>query len=76
MTPMLDGVQAVLFDLDGTLLDTVADLHTAINGMLADLGYPLLPEESPLRRHVLYRLSAAEWSAAATSSTIATSASC
>ena len=51
MTPMLDGVQAVLFDLDGTLLDTVADLHTAVNGMLADLGYPLLPEET-VRRYV------------------------
>ena len=44
MTTTLDGVQAVLFDLDGTLLDTVADLHAAVNAMLADVGYPLLPE--------------------------------
>jgi phosphoglycolate phosphatase len=32
--------KAVLLDLDGTLLDTVLDLHTAANGMLADLGHP------------------------------------
>ena len=34
------AVQAVLLDLDGTLLDTVLDLHAAANGMLADLGRP------------------------------------
>jgi phosphoglycolate phosphatase len=32
--------KAVLLDLDGTLLDTVLDLHAAANGMLADLGRP------------------------------------
>jgi phosphoglycolate phosphatase len=34
------GVKAVLLDLDGTLLDTVLDLHAAADGMLADLGRP------------------------------------
>ncbi len=32
------SIKAVLLDLDGTLLDTVLDLHAAANGMLADLG--------------------------------------
>lgn len=32
------AVRAVLLDLDGTLLDTVLDLHAAANGMLRDLG--------------------------------------
>jgi phosphoglycolate phosphatase len=33
-------IKAVLLDLDGTLLDTVLDLHAAACGMLGDLGRP------------------------------------
>lgn len=36
---------AVLLDLDGTLLDTVADLTAAANAMLAELERPPLAEE-------------------------------
>ncbi len=30
----------ILFDLDGTLLDTIGDLHTAVNYALSQFGYP------------------------------------
>ncbi|MFP5406379.1 MAG: HAD hydrolase-like protein, partial [Gammaproteobacteria bacterium] len=35
----------VIIDLDGTLLDTVADLAAATNGMLRDFDRPALPLE-------------------------------
>jgi phosphoglycolate phosphatase len=35
--------QAVLFDLDGTLLDTLADLGNAMNRVLAARGFPTHP---------------------------------
>lgn len=35
--------QAVIFDLDGTLLDSLEDLANAVNGMLASAGYPQHP---------------------------------
>jgi phosphoglycolate phosphatase len=39
-------VDAVLFDLDGTLLDTIPDLHAAVSAMLRDLGRAELPLEA------------------------------
>lgn len=37
--------KAILFDLDGTLLDTVADIAAGVNGMLAELGRPQRTEQ-------------------------------
>lgn len=39
----LPPFQAILLDLDGTLLDTIPDLAAASNAMLAELGAPPLP---------------------------------
>ena len=35
-----------MFDLDGTLLDTLADLANAMNAALAELGFPTHPVEA------------------------------
>ena len=40
------GFQAILFDLDGTLLDTLADIACAANAGLKALGFPAHPVES------------------------------
>ncbi len=40
---MFSQVQAVLFDLDGTLIDSAPDLGGAANQMRADRGLPCLP---------------------------------
>ena len=38
--------QLAIFDLDGTLLDTISDLSTACNVALETFGYPLHSEET------------------------------
>lgn len=48
---MPDAVQAVFFDLDGTLADTAPDLGGALNELLAELGRPPV-EEDVFRPHV------------------------
>ena len=40
------GPKAVLFDLDGTLLDTLDDLAASMNGVLTDEGLPTAPAEA------------------------------
>lgn len=37
---MIDIYKAVIFDLDGTLLDTLGDLHAAVNHALRAFGFP------------------------------------
>ena len=42
-------MKTVIFDLDGTLLDTVDDLKDSINAMLTQFGYPTLTKEQVKR---------------------------
>ncbi|MDD3981143.1 MAG: HAD family hydrolase [Spirochaetia bacterium] len=42
---MIHTPRAVLFDLDGTLADTIEDLGGAFNSVLASRGYPVIPVE-------------------------------
>ncbi|MFP5418487.1 MAG: HAD-IA family hydrolase [Gammaproteobacteria bacterium] len=44
MTNKIDGIQAVLFDLDGTLVDTAPDLGYALNLQRARHGLPPLAD--------------------------------
>ncbi|MCX7024095.1 MAG: HAD-IA family hydrolase [Spirochaetes bacterium] len=37
--------RAVIFDLDGTLVDTIADIAAIMNSVLASFGYPARPVE-------------------------------
>ncbi|WP_244516254.1 phosphoglycolate phosphatase [Halomonas daqiaonensis] len=48
MHPILDGIELVAFDLDGTLIDSVPDLALAVDAALADLGLPP-PGETKVR---------------------------
>jgi phosphoglycolate phosphatase len=43
---MFKDVQAVLFDLDGTLIDSAPDLGAAADKMRVDRGMPSLPLDS------------------------------
>lgn len=36
--------KAVIFDLDGTLVDTISDIAASMNAALASLGYPVHPD--------------------------------
>ncbi len=37
-------VKAVMFDLDGTLVHTAPEIAASINKMLAELGFPVMPQ--------------------------------
>ena len=41
-------IKAILFDLDGTLLDTLNDIEANVNGMLREKGYPLITREQTM----------------------------
>lgn len=45
MNASRDSKKAALFDLDGTLLDTINDLADAMNSVLAEAGLPTPPVE-------------------------------
>jgi len=39
------AIRLIVFDLDGTLIDSRKDLATAVNAMLAEMNRPMLPEK-------------------------------
>ncbi len=43
--PIADSVRLVIFDLDGTLIDSKYDIASSVNLTLADLDLPTLPPE-------------------------------
>jgi 2-phosphoglycolate phosphatase len=47
----LERIRGVLFDLDGTLLDTAPDMGATLNALLVEHGLPVLPQAT-IRPHV------------------------
>ena len=45
-TPNLSSVRALIFDLDGTLIDSKRDLILSVNAMLREMGRVPLPEDT------------------------------
>ena len=43
---MVSNDRVVLFDLDGTLIDTAPEMHLSMNALLAEEGLDPLPYES------------------------------
>ncbi len=41
----MENIKLVIFDLDGTLLDSVSDVHICVNYSLKQLGLPVIPLE-------------------------------
>ena len=41
-----EGVRVLIFDLDGTLIDSKLDLALSINAMLEHMGRTVLPHET------------------------------
>ncbi len=44
-------IKLIIYDLDGTLIDSSKDISNSVNGALKELGFPELPE-SLIRSHV------------------------
>lgn len=49
MTSSFSGIKAVLFDLDGTILDTLADLTDSVNYALSQSALPLVSQKDVRR---------------------------